>query len=40
LFAGTVADVCTSAMSVNNHVAIKMTAGSILQTSTSSGTCP
>lgn len=40
LFATTVADICTASMSTNNHVAIKMTAGSILQTSTSSGTCP
>ncbi|WP_458069224.1 GspH/FimT family pseudopilin [Rhodanobacter sp. BL-MT-08] len=40
LFNTTVADICTSSMSINNHVTIKMTAGSILQTSTSSGTCP
>jgi type IV fimbrial biogenesis protein FimT len=40
LFAKTVADICTASMSNNNHVTIKMTAGSILQTSTASGTCP
>ena len=36
----TVADICTSQMSTNNHRVIMMTAGSILETKTISGDCP
>ncbi|WP_108471531.1 GspH/FimT family pseudopilin [Rhodanobacter thiooxydans] len=39
-FSGTVADICTSQMSSDNHRVITMTAGSILVTTTSSGACP
>lgn len=37
---GAVADICTSQMSSNNHLVIRMATGSILTTTTSSGTCP
>ena len=36
----TVADICTSQMSTNNHRKITMTAGSTLVTATTSGACP
>lgn len=39
-YTGLVADICTSTISSNNHRLINMTAGSILATTTSSGTCP
>lgn len=35
-----VVDICTSQMSTNNHRVITMTAGSILTTTTTSGSCP
>lgn len=37
---GAVADICTSQMSINNHRQIRMAAGSILATTTTSGACP
>ena len=37
---GPVADICTSQMSSNNHLVIKMATGSILTTTPSSGACP
>ncbi|QRP65050.1 GspH/FimT family pseudopilin [Rhodanobacter sp. FDAARGOS 1247] len=40
LYEGTVADICTSQMTSSNHRVITMTAGSILATTTTSGTCP
>lgn len=36
----TVADICTSQMSLDNHRVITMAAGSILTTTTTSGSCP
>ncbi|HEX8777147.1 MAG TPA: GspH/FimT family pseudopilin [Rhodanobacter sp.] len=39
-FNDTVADICTSQMSGENHRVITMTAGSILATTTASGDCP
>jgi len=39
-YSGTVADICTSQMSTNNHRVITMTAGSILVSTPSSGACP
>jgi type IV fimbrial biogenesis protein FimT len=39
-YSGMVADICTSSMSSNNHRQIQMTAGTILVTTSSSGTCP
>ena len=35
-----VVDICTSQMNTNNHRVITMTAGSILTTTTTSGSCP
>lgn len=35
-----VVDICTSQMSTDNHRVIRMTAGSILATTTTSGNCP
>lgn len=35
-----VADICTSQMSTGNHRVIRMTAGSILETTTKTGDCP
>ena len=42
LYAGTVADICTSSMSSNSHRVISMTAGSLITTTTptTAGTCP
>jgi type IV fimbrial biogenesis protein FimT len=40
LYEGTVVDICTSQMTSSNHRVITMTAGSILATTTTSGTCP
>lgn len=37
---GPVADICSTALSNNNHMVISMAAGSIITTSTSSGACP
>ncbi|WP_426689343.1 GspH/FimT family pseudopilin [Rhodanobacter ginsengiterrae] len=37
---GNVVDICTSQMSSDNHRIIKMTAGSILETTKASGACP
>ena len=40
-FSGTVADICASKLSSNNHVVISVAAGgSVISTSTSTGTCP
>lgn len=39
-YSGTVADLCTSQMSKDNHRTISMTTGSILVVDTSSGACP
>lgn len=39
-YTGTVADLCTSQMSKDNHRTISMTTGSILVVDTSSGACP
>ncbi|TAL87569.1 MAG: prepilin-type N-terminal cleavage/methylation domain-containing protein [Rhodanobacter sp.] len=39
-YTGTVADICTSVVSSDNHRVISMVAGSIIQTTTSSGACP
>ncbi|TAM60876.1 MAG: prepilin-type N-terminal cleavage/methylation domain-containing protein [Rhodanobacter sp.] len=39
-FDNTVADICTSSISADNHRVIKMHSGSIIVTSTSSGACP
>jgi type IV fimbrial biogenesis protein FimT len=39
-YAGTVADICTSQMSSNNHLVITMAAGSILTTIPGPGACP
>lgn len=39
-YGATVADLCTSQISQNNHRVIAMTAGSILATTTTSGDCP
>lgn len=38
-YTGPVADICTSSSSKDNHRIIQMTAGSILETSTSNGAC-
>ena len=38
-YTGTVADICTSSTSTDNHRIINMTSGTILETSTSSGAC-
>ena len=35
-----IADLCTAALSSNNHIQISMTTGSIITTSTSTGACP
>ena len=40
LYEGTVVDICTSQLGSSNHRVIKMTAGSILETTTTSGSCP
>ncbi len=39
-YSGTVADICTSVVSSNNHRVISMVAGSIIQTTTTTGACP
>jgi len=39
-YTGTVADLCTSQMSKDNHRIVSMTTGSILVVDTSSGACP
>lgn len=39
-YEGTVVDICTASISKDNHRVIKMIAGSILETTTSSGACP
>jgi type IV fimbrial biogenesis protein FimT len=39
-FGGTVADVCSTSLSTNNHIAVSMAAGSIITTNTSTGACP
>ena len=39
-YLGTVVDICTDAMSSNNHRVIRMMAGSIITTETTSGACP
>ncbi|WP_126538411.1 pilus assembly FimT family protein [Aerosticca soli] len=39
-YAGQVADICTDAISTNNHRIVNMTAGSSLSVVTSSGACP
>jgi type IV fimbrial biogenesis protein FimT len=39
-YTGTVADICTSQMSSDNHRVITMTTGSILVVATGSGACP
>ena len=39
-YTGQVVDICTSQMSSNNHRVITMTAGSILEITTSTGNCP
>jgi type IV fimbrial biogenesis protein FimT len=39
-YAGTVADICTSALSANNHRVVTMATGSIIVTTISTGTCP
>ncbi|MDE2308874.1 MAG: GspH/FimT family pseudopilin [Xanthomonadaceae bacterium] len=39
-YTGLVADIYTSSISTDNHRCIRMTAGSIIVTSTSTGTCP
>jgi type IV fimbrial biogenesis protein FimT len=39
-YSGTVADICNSQLKSNNHVIVTMTAGSIVSTQTSTGTCP
>ncbi|GAA0888309.1 hypothetical protein GCM10009121_11900 [Rhodanobacter soli] len=39
-YSDTVVDICTSQMNTNNHRVITMTAGSILTTTTTSGSCP
>ncbi len=39
-YSGTIVDICTSAISSNNHRIIKMTTGSIIVTTTTSGACP
>lgn len=36
----TVADICTSSLSSNNHRVITISAGSVLATTTSTGSCP
>ncbi len=40
VFTGTVANICSSAISSNNHRVVTLTAGSIVQTTSSTGTCP
>jgi type IV fimbrial biogenesis protein FimT len=35
-----VVDVCSTAISTNNHIQVNMAAGSVITTSTSSGACP
>jgi type IV fimbrial biogenesis protein FimT len=37
---GVVVDVCSTALSTNNHVQINMVAGTLITTTTSSGACP
>lgn len=37
---GTVADICTSALSSDNHRVISITTGTIVTTTTTSGSCP
>lgn len=39
-FTGTVADICTSSLKTGNHRVIKMSAGLIITTTTSDGSCP
>lgn len=39
-FSGTVADICSTAVSVNNHRVINMATGTVLSVTTSSGACP
>jgi type IV fimbrial biogenesis protein FimT len=40
-FSGTVADICTSSLSSNNHVTINLAAGgSVVSTASSTSTCP
>lgn len=39
-YTGPVADICTSVVSSNNHRVISMVAGSIIQTTTTTGACP
>lgn len=36
----TVVDICSTAISTNNHIQVNMAVGSIITTTTSSGTCP
>jgi len=40
VFSNTVADICSSAISSDNHRVVTLTAGSIIQTTSSTGTCP
>jgi type IV fimbrial biogenesis protein FimT len=39
-YSGQIVDICTNAMSSNNHRVIQMTTGSIMATTTKSGACP
>lgn len=39
-FSGTVVDICSSAISSNNHRVVAVTTGSIIATTITSGTCP
>lgn len=39
-YSGTIADLCTASLGSNNHRIIKMTAGSIIETDTTTGGCP
>jgi type IV fimbrial biogenesis protein FimT len=39
-YAGIVADICTSQMTTDNHRVIRMTTGSILETTKATGDCP
>lgn len=39
-FNSTVVDICTSAISTNNHRVVKMVTGSIIETNTTTGACP
>lgn len=40
LFGSTVADICTAAISTGNHRVVAMVGGSIITTSTTTGSCP